>query len=83
MTTRVPTIALIPEEETLSGRLICKWIVDVVVSAAALILSLPLMIAVGIAIQITTSYLPIFDPWRVVGYWGRHFVGYKFTTMVA
>ena len=45
MTTRVPTIALIPEEETLSGRLICKRIVDVVVSAAALILLLPLMVA--------------------------------------
>ena len=38
---------------------------------------------IALAIKLTTPRLPIFYPWRVVGYKGRPFTGYKFTTMVA
>ena len=37
----------------------------------------------ALGIKLTTPGLPVFFPWRVVGYKGRMFTGYKFTTMVA
>jgi exopolysaccharide biosynthesis polyprenyl glycosylphosphotransferase len=79
----VPSISLIPEEEFASDTLAWKRLMDIVVSATALMLLSPLFVAIGIAIKVTTPELPILYRWNVVGYRGRRFVGYKFTTMVA
>jgi lipopolysaccharide/colanic/teichoic acid biosynthesis glycosyltransferase len=74
---------LIPEEELASPSLLWKRLIDIVVSAIALVVLSPLMLAIAIAIKLTTPDLPVFYPWHVVGYRGRPFTGYKFTTMVA
>lgn len=79
----VPSVSLIPEEEFASYTLVWKRITDVIVSAGALILLAPLMLAIAIAIKLTTPGLPVFYRWNVVGYRGRRFTGYKFTTMIA
>jgi exopolysaccharide biosynthesis polyprenyl glycosylphosphotransferase len=63
--------------------LFAKRLLDIVVSGTLLVLLLPLFAIVAAAIKITTPDLPVFYPWRVVGYKGRRFTGYKFTTMVA
>lgn len=59
-----------------------KRLVDIVVSAAALVALTPVFAAIAAAIKLTTPHMPVFYRWRVVGYKGREFVGYKFTTMV-
>jgi exopolysaccharide biosynthesis polyprenyl glycosylphosphotransferase len=79
----LPAVTLIPEEEEPTDMMIWKRLIDIVVSATALILLLPLFALIAIAIKLTTPDLSIFYPWRVVGYRGRRFVGYKFTTMIA
>jgi lipopolysaccharide/colanic/teichoic acid biosynthesis glycosyltransferase len=48
-----------------------------------LIVLSPVFLLIALAIKLTTPHLPVFYPWRVVGYRGRRFTGYKFTTMVA
>jgi lipopolysaccharide/colanic/teichoic acid biosynthesis glycosyltransferase len=58
-----------------------KRLIDIVVAATSLVLLSPVLIAVAIAIKLT-SRGPIFYPWRVLGEFGRPFVGYKFRTMV-
>jgi len=60
-----------------------KRMLDVVVSAALLVLLSPILLLIAIAIKISTPRLPVLYPWSVVGYKGRRFTGYKFTTMVA
>ena len=60
-----------------------KRLLDLCVSAGLLLLLSPILLLVAIAIKITTPRLPVFYPWRVVGYKGKQFTGYKFTTMVA
>jgi lipopolysaccharide/colanic/teichoic acid biosynthesis glycosyltransferase len=60
-----------------------KRVLDVCVSVLLLILLSPLFLAIAIAIKLTTRELSVFYPWRVVGYRGRRFTGYKFTTMIA
>lgn len=79
----VPSIMLIPEEELATPWLLWKRLFDIVASSIALLVLSPLMLAIAIAIKVTTPRLPVFYPWRVVGYRGRRFTGYKFTTMVA
>jgi exopolysaccharide biosynthesis polyprenyl glycosylphosphotransferase len=66
-----------------SDWLFIKRLLDVTVSGAALVILSPLLLLIAAAIKLTTPRLPIFFPWRVVGYRGRRFTGYKFTTMVA
>lgn len=78
----VPQIVLTPRFLD-SDALFVKRCLDVVVSAAALVLLSPLFAVIAAAIKITTPQLPVFYPWRVIGYKGRPFTGYKFTTMVA
>jgi lipopolysaccharide/colanic/teichoic acid biosynthesis glycosyltransferase len=56
---------------------------DIAVSGVLLMLLSPVLLLIAIAIKLTTPNLPVFYPWRVVGYKGRTFTGYKFTTMVA
>jgi exopolysaccharide biosynthesis polyprenyl glycosylphosphotransferase len=79
----IPSIHLIPEEESITEALAWKRVMDVVLSAIALICLLPVLIAIAIAIKVTTPELPVFYRWNVVGYRGRRFTGFKFTTMVA
>jgi exopolysaccharide biosynthesis polyprenyl glycosylphosphotransferase len=76
------SIMLLPEEEFSSYQLFLKRLIDVFVSAIALLVLSPLMLAIAIAIKITTPHLQVFYKWHVVGYRGRRFTGYKFTTMV-
>jgi exopolysaccharide biosynthesis polyprenyl glycosylphosphotransferase len=78
----LPSVRLVPEEEEPTGSIIWKRLMDMVLSAAALILLSPLFALIAMAIKLTTPHLPVFYRWRVVGYRGRRFTGYKFTTMV-
>jgi len=77
------SIMLIPEEERASDMLVAKRLIDVILSFAALVILSPLMILIAFLIKVTTPRLPVFYRWNVVGYRGRRFTGYKFTTMVA
>ncbi len=78
----VPEIVIRPHR--LNERaLFVKRMFDIVVSAVMLTLLAPIFALVAIAIKLTTPGLPVFYPWRVIGYKGRPFTGYKFTTMVA
>jgi len=63
--------------------LFVKRFLDIVVSAALLLLLAPLFLVIAAAIKIATPHLPVFYAWRVIGLSGRPFTGYKFTTMVA
>jgi exopolysaccharide biosynthesis polyprenyl glycosylphosphotransferase len=79
---RLPEVVLAPPHlET--DALFVKRLMDIVVSATLLVLLAPVFLLVAIAIKLTTPYLPVFYPWRVIGLKGRPFTGYKFTTMVA
>jgi len=76
----LPEIVLRPRY--LNGEaLFIKRVFDVLASAVLLILLSPLFPIIAMAIKLTTPRLPVFYPWRVIGYKGRPFTGYKFTTM--
>jgi exopolysaccharide biosynthesis polyprenyl glycosylphosphotransferase len=60
-----------------------KRMLDLCVSAVLLLLLSPVFLFIAIAIKLTSPRLPVLYPWRVVGYKGKQFTGYKFTTMVA
>jgi len=60
----------------------CKRLMDIVVSATAMIILSPLYLALAIAVKISSPGY-VFYPWRVVGKNGRPFIGYKFRSMVA
>jgi exopolysaccharide biosynthesis polyprenyl glycosylphosphotransferase len=60
-----------------------KRMLDFAVSGVLLLLLSPIMLLIAIAIKVTTPRLTVLYPWRVVGYKGKQFTGYKFTTMVA
>jgi exopolysaccharide biosynthesis polyprenyl glycosylphosphotransferase len=79
---RLPEIVLKPRHFD-SDALFVKRMFDIVVSAGLLLLLLPLLVLIGVAVKLTTPKLPVFYPWRVIGYKGRPFTGYKFTTMTA
>ena len=66
-----------------SQLLFLKRMLDIGVSAVLLMLLSPLMLLIAIAIKLTTPRLTVFYPWKVVGFKGKRFTGYKFTTMVA
>lgn len=66
-----------------SDALFVKRLMDIVLSAFLLVVLSPVFLLIAVAIKLTTPGLPVFYPWRVVGYKGRTFTGYKFTTMVA
>jgi exopolysaccharide biosynthesis polyprenyl glycosylphosphotransferase len=78
----IPSLTLAPVESH-DEWLAVKRVLDVCVSVLLLILLSPLFLAIAIAIKLTTRELSVFYPWRVVGYRGRRFTGYKFTTMIA
>jgi exopolysaccharide biosynthesis polyprenyl glycosylphosphotransferase len=79
---RLPEVVLAPRnvDET---ALFMKRVIDVVISAALLVLTAPLSVLIAAAIKLTTPHLPVLYPWHVIGLSGRPFTGYKFTTMVA
>jgi exopolysaccharide biosynthesis polyprenyl glycosylphosphotransferase len=66
-----------------SGALFFKRMFDLVISGVLLLLLSPLFLVIAIAIKLTTPRAEVFYRWRVIGYQGRPFTGYKFTTMVA
>jgi lipopolysaccharide/colanic/teichoic acid biosynthesis glycosyltransferase len=63
--------------------LFAKRLLDIVLSSIGLVLISPLLLVVALLIKITSPDGPVFYPWRVMGKNRRHFVGYKFRTMVA
>ncbi|HUK22885.1 MAG TPA: sugar transferase [Gemmatimonadales bacterium] len=65
----------------LRTRLALKRAIDVGLSGLALLLLLPVFVVLGVLIVIDSGG-PIFYPWRVIGYRGRRFTGYKLRTMV-
>jgi exopolysaccharide biosynthesis polyprenyl glycosylphosphotransferase len=65
-----------------SGALFLKRLFDVSVAAVLLLILSPLFLLIAIAIKLTTPRQNVFYRWRVIGYQGRPFTGYKFTTMV-
>jgi len=79
---RLPAVVLTPPHLD-SDALFVKRLFDIAVSAVLLILLAPLFLLVALAIKITTPELSVFYPWHVVGQQGKHFTGYKFSTMVA
>jgi lipopolysaccharide/colanic/teichoic acid biosynthesis glycosyltransferase len=62
-------------------KLAIKRMIDIVAASALLILLSPILLAIAIAVQLTSGW-PILYAWRVLGENGRPFVGYKFRTMV-
>jgi len=58
-----------------------KRLLDVVISAAALVILSPIMVVTALAVKLT-SRGPVFYPWHVVGRDGKSFVGYKFRSMI-
>ncbi len=79
---RLPEVVLAPPHLETEA-LFFKRLIDIVVSASLLLLLAPLFLLTAIAIKLTTPRLPVFYPWRVIGFKGRAFTGYKFTTMTA
>jgi lipopolysaccharide/colanic/teichoic acid biosynthesis glycosyltransferase len=79
---QIPALTLAPPEAE-SEWLYLKRVLDVCVSLLLLVLLAPIFLIIAVAIKLTTPGLTVFYPWRVVGYRGRRFTGYKFTTMVA
>ncbi len=78
----LPEIVLRPRDFGDSA-LFAKRLFDLVVSATLLVVLSPLLLLIAIAIKLTTPELPVLYHWRVVGYKGHPFTGYKFTTMTA
>src|SRR5262249_3768845 len=79
---RLPEVVLRPRDFA-SDALFVKRMIDITVSAALLVLLAPLFLLIAAAIKLTTPALPVFYRWDVVGFRGRRFTGYKFSTMVA
>jgi lipopolysaccharide/colanic/teichoic acid biosynthesis glycosyltransferase len=57
-----------------------KRFIDIVISAVALVLLLPVFLLIALAIKITSEG-PIYYRWRVVGEGGRPITSYKFRSM--
>lgn len=63
-----------------SQRRLLKRIIDIVVSAAGLLVLLPIFAFVALAIKLTSEG-PVFYRWRVIGEGGRPITSYKFRSM--
>ena len=59
---------------------VVKRIMDVALATILLLLLLPVFLVIAIIIKLT-SRGPMFYRWKVVGQYGRPFIGYKFRTM--
>jgi len=60
---------------------VIKRAVDLVAALAGLLMLSPLLLLIALLV-VVDSRGPAFYPWRVLGYRGRRFTGYKFRTMV-
>jgi exopolysaccharide biosynthesis polyprenyl glycosylphosphotransferase len=80
--TRLPEIVLAPPHAH-SEQLFVKRLVDIFGASVLLLLCLPLFGLIALGIKLSTPHLPVFYKWRVIGYKGLPFTGYKFTTMQA
>jgi len=78
---RLPEVVLRPRHVD-SSALFVKRMLDIAVAGVLLVILSPLMALIALAIKITTPKLSVLYPWHVVGYNGRRFTGYKFSTMV-
>lgn len=78
----LPSITLYAVEPD-NTQLFLKRLFDVVVAAVALAVLSPLFLVIAALIKVTTPDMPVFYRWNVVGYKGRRFTGFKFTTMRA
>jgi lipopolysaccharide/colanic/teichoic acid biosynthesis glycosyltransferase len=58
-----------------------KRVLDRTISALSLMLLLPLFVAIGVLVKLTSPG-PVFYRWKVVGKNGSPFTGYKFRSMV-
>jgi lipopolysaccharide/colanic/teichoic acid biosynthesis glycosyltransferase len=58
-----------------------KRVLDILISALALVLLLPVFVIFGILVRLTSPG-PVFYRWKVVGKNGSPFTGYKFRSMV-
>jgi exopolysaccharide biosynthesis polyprenyl glycosylphosphotransferase len=79
---RLPEVVLRPRHLE-SDALFIKRLMDLAISAAALLVLSPVFVIIAVLIKVTSPNLPIFYRWRVVGYNGTPFTGYKFSTMAA
>ena len=79
---RLPEVVLRPRDFA-SDALFVKRVMDIVLSAMVMVVLAPVFALVALAIKLTTPELPVFYRWQVVGFKGRRFTGYKFTTMTA
>jgi len=59
---------------------VVKRIMDLALATILLLLLLPVFLVIAIVIKLT-SRGPVFYCWKVVGRYGRPFIGYKFRTM--
>jgi lipopolysaccharide/colanic/teichoic acid biosynthesis glycosyltransferase len=59
-----------------------KRIVDFCVAGTGLVILSPVFLLVAAAVALDSPG-PVFYPWRVLGYRGRRFTGYKFRSMVS
>ena len=62
-------------------QVVCKRVLDILVSALSLILLAPVFVVLGAAVKLTSPG-PLFYRWKVVGKGGSRFTGYKFRSMV-
>ena len=76
----VPVLTLHEETAPASG-LFCKRVLDVTLSAVALLAAAPLLAAVAVAIKVASPGQVLYRAKRV-GLKGRRFICYKFRTMV-
>ena len=76
----LPEVVLRPRHFE-SDALFLKRLMDIVISGTALVLLSPVFLVIAVLIKVTAPHLPIFYRWRVIGYKGMPFTGYKFTTM--
>src|ERR1700720_2656277 len=58
-----------------------KRFTDIFISAITIIVLSPLLLALAVAVKLTSSG-PVFYPWKVVGKDGKPFTGYKFRSMI-
>jgi lipopolysaccharide/colanic/teichoic acid biosynthesis glycosyltransferase len=63
------------------AQLALKRLLDVVLSAAALVILAPFLLVIAALIWADSGW-PVLYPWKVVGYRGRYFTSYKLRTMV-
>jgi exopolysaccharide biosynthesis polyprenyl glycosylphosphotransferase len=79
---QLPAVVLQPPGIN-SEALFFKRLFDMVVAAVLLLALAPLLALIALAIKLTTPGLPVLYGWRVAGFKGVEFTGYKFTTMWA